>query len=53
MEVPDTEIEGGATPKPKMIHYYYINYKLFVNVVKYKLDMMRKKVESEDRMVVL
>ena len=35
----------------KMMHYYYINYKEFVNVVKYKLDQMRKKLESEDRMV--
>ena len=30
-------------------NYYYINYKDFVNVVKYKLDHIRKKFELIDR----
>ena len=48
MEVPPDSEEGA---KPKMVHYYYINYQQFVNVVKYKLDQMRKKLESADKMV--
>ena len=34
-----------------MAHYYYINYKQFVNAVKYKLDQMRKKIELEEKRV--
>ena len=34
-----------------LIHYYYINYKHFVNVVKYKLDQIRKKIETEEKRV--
>ena len=49
MEVPP-ESEENASARPRMVHYYYINYKQFVNVVKYKLDMMRKKLESDDKM---
>ncbi|XP_033095952.1 general transcription factor IIE subunit 1-like [Anneissia japonica] len=30
-------------------NYYFINYKVFVNIVKYKLDKMRLKIESEER----
>ena len=45
---PDT---SGRKPAPKMMHYYYINYKQFVNVVKYKLYQMRKNLESKDKMV--
>lgn len=30
-------------------NYYFINYKVFVNVVKYKLDHVRKKIESEEK----
>ena len=37
--------------QPRLIHYYYINYKQFVNVIKYKLDQMTKKVEAEERKV--
>ena len=52
MEVQETDKEkDGVAPKPKMVHYYYISYQQFVNVVKYKLDQMRKKLESEDKMV--
>merc|ERR1719334_2497285 len=28
---------------------YFINYRTFVNVVKYKLDHMRKKMETSER----
>jgi hypothetical protein len=28
---------------------YFINYKIFVNIVKYKLDLMRKRMEVEER----
>lgn len=30
-------------------NYYFINYKLFVNVVNYKLDHIRKKIESDEK----
>ena len=50
MEVPP---ESEENVRPRMVHYYYINYKQFVNVVKYKLDMMRKKLESDDKMASL
>jgi len=30
-------------------NFYFINYKVFVNVVKYKLDHIRKKLESEEQ----
>ena len=30
-------------------NYYFINYKVFVNVIKYKLDHVRKKIESEEK----
>lgn len=48
MEKEESSLEGE---KVKMVHYYYINYKQFVNVVKYKLDQMRKKIEAEERKV--
>lgn len=52
MEVPtDFNAEDGRKPNPRLVHYYYINYKEFVNVVKCKLHMMRKKLESDDKMV--
>jgi len=35
--------------KTQKVNYYYINYKTFVNVVKYKLDHMRKRMETEER----
>lgn len=52
MEVQGDKGDGERKPAPKMMHYYYINYKQFVNVVKYKLDQMRKKMESDDKMVL-
>ncbi|XP_001629848.2 general transcription factor IIE subunit 1 [Nematostella vectensis] len=30
-------------------NYYFINFKVFVNVVKYKLDHVRKKIESDEK----
>ncbi|KAK8385987.1 hypothetical protein O3P69_010618 [Scylla paramamosain] len=39
-------LEDNKTQKEQ---YYFINYKSFVNVVKYKLDHMRKKLEMEER----
>ncbi|KAG0728261.1 General transcription factor IIE subunit 1 [Chionoecetes opilio] len=39
-------VEDSKTQKEQ---YYFINYKSFVNVVKYKLDHMRKKLEMEER----
>ena len=55
MQKMETEQEDGGSGEPskhlKMIHYYYINYKEFVNVVKYRLDMMRKKIQSEGKTV--
>lgn len=38
--------ENGTT---LTFNYYFINYKLFVNVVKYKLDHIRKKIESDEK----
>ena len=38
--------ETGATLN---FNYYFINYKVFVNMVKYKLDHVRKKIESEEK----
>lgn len=32
-----------------VFNFYFINYKVFVNVVKYKLDHIRKKLESEEQ----
>lgn len=48
------ENEGSESDGQKhlrMIHYYYINYKQFVNVVKYRLDHMRRKLEMEEKKV--
>ncbi len=36
-----------------LVHYYYINYKHFVNVVKYKLDKIHRNIEAEERRVSL
>ncbi|KAI1295338.1 General transcription factor IIE subunit 1 [Halotydeus destructor] len=41
----ETGLDGKATKQ----NYYYVNYKAFVNVVKYKLDHMRRKIETEER----
>lgn len=41
----ETDDEGKATRH----NYYSIHYTTFVNVVKYKLEHMRKKIETEER----
>lgn len=52
MEVPPgAKPEEGKRQNPKMVHYYYINYRQFVNVIKYKLDQIRKRLESDGKMV--
>ncbi|XP_057326005.1 general transcription factor IIE subunit 1 [Microplitis mediator] len=43
------KMETGQDLKAQKVNYYFINYKTFVNVVKYKLDLMRKKLETEER----
>ncbi|KAJ8027465.1 General transcription factor IIE subunit 1 [Holothuria leucospilota] len=42
-------VETQADGKTNRHNYYFINYKVFVNVVKYKLDKMRQKIESRER----
>ncbi|XP_014251143.1 general transcription factor IIE subunit 1 [Cimex lectularius] len=42
-------METGEDGKAQKVNYYFINYKTFVNVVKYKLDLMRKRMETEER----
>lgn len=42
-------METGPDGKAQKVNYYFINYKSFVNVVKYKLDLMRKRLETEER----
>ncbi|CAH0558210.1 unnamed protein product [Brassicogethes aeneus] len=42
-------METGPDGKAQKINYYFINYKTFVNVIKYKLDLMRKRLETEER----
>ncbi|RWS22029.1 General transcription factor IIE subunit 1-like protein [Leptotrombidium deliense] len=43
------KMETGADGKTTRQNYYFINYRAFVNVVKYKLDHMRRKIETEER----
>ncbi|KAK2715796.1 general transcription factor IIE subunit 1-like isoform X2 [Artemia franciscana] len=40
--------ETGPDGKAIKCNYYFINYKSFVNVVKYKLDHMRRKMETAE-----
>ncbi|XP_017477254.1 PREDICTED: general transcription factor IIE subunit 1-like [Rhagoletis zephyria] len=42
-------METDTAGKTFRQNYYYINYLVFVNVVKYKLDHIRKKFELIDR----
>ena len=41
----ETDTEGKITRH----NYYFINYSTFVNVIKYKMDHMRRKIETEER----
>lgn len=43
------KMETGPDGKAAKVTYYFINYKTFVNVVKYKLDWMRKRMETTER----
>lgn len=43
------KVETAEDGKNTKHNYYFINYKIFVNVVKYKLDHMRRKIELEER----
>ncbi|NXA58608.1 T2EA factor, partial [Mohoua ochrocephala] len=42
-------VETGPSGKSTRHNYYYINYKLLVDVVKYKLDHVRRKIEADER----
>ncbi|XP_070568179.1 general transcription factor IIE subunit 1-like [Ptychodera flava] len=42
-------VETQADGRTNRHNYYFINYKILVNVVKYKLDRMRQKLENEER----
>ncbi|XP_069487660.1 general transcription factor IIE subunit 1-like [Ambystoma mexicanum] len=42
-------VETVANGKSTRHNYYYINYKVLVDVVKYKLDHVRRKIESDER----
>lgn len=42
-------METGLDGKSTRHNYYSINYRMFVNVVKYKIDLMRRKLETEER----
>lgn len=43
------KMETGPDGKARKVNCYFINYKTFVNVVKYKLYLMRKRMETEER----
>lgn len=43
------KMETGPDNKAAKVTYYFINYKTLVNVVKYKLDWMRKRMETTER----
>uniref|UniRef100_A0A8B9QK27 General transcription factor IIE subunit 1 n=1 Tax=Apteryx owenii TaxID=8824 RepID=A0A8B9QK27_APTOW len=42
-------VETGPNGKSTRHNYYYINYKVLVDVVKYKLDHIRRKIEADER----
>lgn len=42
------KMETGPDGKAAKVTYHFINYKTFVNVVKYKLDLMRKRMERTE-----
>jgi len=47
-----TSTTGSEKPNMRMVYYYYINYREFANVVKYKLHRMRHKLEEDNSKVV-
>ncbi|KFQ24644.1 General transcription factor IIE subunit 1 [Mesitornis unicolor] len=42
-------VETGPNGKSTRHNYYYINYKVLVDVVKYKLDHIRRKIEADEQ----
>nr|XP_007975718.2 general transcription factor IIE subunit 1-like [Chlorocebus sabaeus] len=42
-------VETAADSKTTRHNYYFINYCTLVNVVKYKLDHMRRSIETDER----
>ncbi|KFP91041.1 General transcription factor IIE subunit 1 [Apaloderma vittatum] len=42
-------VETGPNGKSTRHSYYYINYKVLVDVVKYKLDHIRRRIEADER----
>lgn len=42
-------VETGPNGRSSRHNYYYINYKVLVDVVKYKLDHVRRKIEADER----
>ncbi|KAM9028156.1 general transcription factor IIE subunit 1-like [Ara ararauna] len=42
-------VEIGPNGKSTRHNYYYINYKVLVDVVKYKMDHIRRKIEADER----
>ncbi|NWR29973.1 T2EA factor, partial [Tachuris rubrigastra] len=42
-------VETGPGGKSTRHNYYYINYKVLVDVVKYKLDHVRRKIEADEQ----
>uniref|UniRef100_A0A0N4UH10 TFIIE domain-containing protein n=1 Tax=Dracunculus medinensis TaxID=318479 RepID=A0A0N4UH10_DRAME len=42
-----------SDPRPRRTIYYYINYPAMINVVKYKVDHMRQRLEVKDKDSVL
>ncbi|KAM6934840.1 general transcription factor IIE subunit 1 [Xenentodon cancila] len=42
-------VETAPDGKTTRHNYYFINYRVMVNVVKYKLDHMRRRIETDER----
>ncbi|TNN88735.1 General transcription factor IIE subunit 1 [Liparis tanakae] len=42
-------VETAHDGKTTRHNYYFINYRVLVNVVKYKLDHMRRRIETDER----
>ncbi|XP_061494420.1 general transcription factor IIE subunit 1 [Rhineura floridana] len=42
-------VETASDGKMTRHNFYFINYRLLVNVVKYKLDHMRRRIETDER----
>ncbi|RVE57722.1 hypothetical protein OJAV_G00202070 [Oryzias javanicus] len=42
-------VETAFDGKTTRHNYYFINYRVLVNVVKYKLDHMRRRIETDER----